>query len=118
MFVDVGTVYLHRDSVDFRKSINGLEAIVEQSMGLSAFDPALFVFRNRRADKLKILYWDNTGFCLWYKRLETERFKWPNNHDDSVIKLTEEALHWMLRGFDISAMKSHKNLQYESAYNV
>jgi len=56
MFLDVDAVYLHRESVDFHKFINGLEAIVEQSMGLSAFDPALFVFRNRRADKLKILY--------------------------------------------------------------
>ena len=52
------TVYLHRDVVDFRKSINGLSIIVEQGMNLSPYDSALFVFCNKRRDKLKVLYWD------------------------------------------------------------
>ena len=77
MFVDAGAIYLHRDSVDFRKSINGLVTIVEQEMQLSPFAPALFVFCNRNRDRVKVLYWDQTGFCLWYKRLEKEKFKWP-----------------------------------------
>ena len=68
MFVDVGSVYLHRDSVDFRKSINGLSVIVEQSMNLTLYDSSLFVFCNKQRNKLKILYWDSSGFCLWYKR--------------------------------------------------
>ena len=61
---DVARVYLHRDSVDFRRAIDGLAVIVEQSMGSSPYDAALYVFINRRRDKLKILYWDDTGFCL------------------------------------------------------
>ncbi|WP_089190465.1 IS66 family insertion sequence element accessory protein TnpB [Ralstonia pseudosolanacearum] len=52
------TVYLHRDAVDFRKSINGLAALVEQTMGLDPFAAAVYVFRNRRADRIKILGWD------------------------------------------------------------
>ena len=68
MFVGVETVYLHREPVDFRKSINGLSVIVESTMQLSALSGALFLFCNRRRDKVKLLYWDQSGFCLWYKR--------------------------------------------------
>lgn len=116
MFVDVGTVYLHRDIVDFRKSIDGLSLIVEQAMNLSVFDPALFVFCNKRRDKLKILYWDSSGFCLWYKRLEKERFKWPRKDSRETVILTEEQLHWLLRGFDINQLQPHKTLNYCSGF--
>ena len=91
-FIPVESVYIHRDPVDFRKSINGLSLIVEESMGLSPFASALFVFCNRKRDKLKVLYWDNSGFCLWYKRLEQEKFKWPRRHAQAVFTLTEELL--------------------------
>ena len=60
MFVEVSAIYLHRDPVDFRQSINGL-AVVEQAMLLSPFDDALFVFCNKSRDKIKVLYWDKTG---------------------------------------------------------
>jgi len=113
MFVDVSQVYLHRQPVDFRKSINGLSLIVEQEMSLSPFSEALFLFCNRSRDKLKILYWDKSGFCLWYKRLETEKFKWPRKLADDVVRLTEEQLHWLLTGYDITAMKPHQTLNYK-----
>ena len=80
------TVYLHRDPVDFRKSINGLSIIVDQVMELDLISPSLFVFCNRSRDKLKVLYWDQTGFALWYKRLESDKFKWPRKHDQSTIE--------------------------------
>ena len=116
MFVDVNHVYLHRDTVDFRKSIDGLSLIVDQAMNLSVYDPALFVFCNKRRDKLKILYWDQSGFCLWYKRLEKEKFKWPRKHNQSTIILDEEQLHWLLRGFDINQIKPHQVLNYCSGF--
>ena len=71
----VPQVYLHRDYVDFRKSINGLVLIIEQELSLLPMSGAVFVFCNRKRDKVKIVYWDKTGFCLWYKRLERHRFK-------------------------------------------
>jgi hypothetical protein len=61
MFVDVPEVFLHRDVVDFRKSINGLVGIVEGDLERDAYSGALFVFCNKSRDKLKIIYWDKTG---------------------------------------------------------
>jgi len=111
MFVDVSEIYLYRDGVDFRKSINGLVVIVEQEMLLSPFADALFVFCNKGRDKVKVVYWDKSGFCLWYKRLEKERFKWPRKTSRSVMALGEDQWHWLLSGYDI---EGHQTLQFDS----
>jgi transposase len=116
MFVDVAAVYLHREPVDFRKSIDGLSAIVELSMAQPLNSGALFVFRSRARNKLKILYWDQTGFCLWYKRLEQDKFQWPKRHDNAVISLSEEQLHWLLRGLDLSALNPHKSIDFAGVF--
>ena len=107
-------VYLHREPVDFRKSINGLSVLVEQSMELDVFQPALFVFCNRHRDKIKVLYWERNGFCLWYKRLEKERFKWPMLLTKSIIQLSGQELNWLLDGFDLWNNKPHQTLFYQS----
>ena len=73
VFVEPADIYLYMDIVDFRKSINGLIVVVEQDMNLNPFRDALFVFCNKKRDKVKILYWDKTGFALWYKRLGATR---------------------------------------------
>ncbi len=114
MFRDVSEIYLHREPVDFRKAINGLSVIVEQAMSLSPFSGAVFVFTNRNRNKLKILYWDRSGFALWQKRLEKEKFKWPRRWSDDVVSLTETQLHWLLDGYDISQMQAHHSLHYSS----
>ena len=90
MWVDAPAIYLHREEVDFRKSINGLVMIVEQDMGLSPFAEAIYVFCNKARDKLKVVYWDKTGFCLWYKRLEQDKFKWPVRHSGQIMTLSAE----------------------------
>jgi len=82
----VQSVYLYRDPVDMRKSIDGLAAIVECEIEQSPFESSLFVFCNRQRDKVKLLYWERNGFVLWYKRLEKQRFKWP----DRGRSITEE----------------------------
>jgi len=107
-------VYLHRDPVDFRKSINGLSIIVEAEMALSPLSGALFVFCNKKRDKLKLLYWDKSGFALWYKRLEQEKFKWPRKMSEATIELDEIQLHWLLDGYDITKMKPHVVLNYQT----
>ena len=113
-FQDIPPLYLHRDPVDFRKAINGLSVIVEQEMGLSPYDEGLYVFCNRGRDKLKVLHWDKTGFVLWYKRLEQDKFKWPRKASTSVVTVSEEELSWLLRGLDIMAMNRHKALNYKA----
>jgi len=100
MFVDVPTVYLCTEVVDFRKSINGLAALVEAELELTALSGALFVFCNKGRDKLKLLYWDNTGFALWYKRLDKQKFKWPKL-SSPTMHLNEQQLHWLLSGYDV-----------------
>jgi len=112
LFQEVPAVYLHREPVDFRKAINGLVLIIEGEMALSPHSDALFLFCNKQRDKLKVVYWDETGFCLWYKRLEKAKFQWPRKVSEDVIELNEEQLHWLLRGFDITRMQSHSALNY------
>jgi transposase len=107
-------VYVHREAVDFRKSINGLAALVEQALGLDPFAAALYVFGNRRRNRVKILGWETNGFWLLLKRLEAERFVWPRS-DRAVIELTIEQLHWLLEGIDLEAMRAHRILRYRRA---
>ena len=111
---DLPSVYLHRDFVDFRKSINGLAGIVEAELELPVMNGALSVFCNKGRDKLKILYWDKTGFALWYKRLEKDKFKWPTKLATSTMSLSEHQLNWLLSGFDI---EGHQVLNYD-AFNA
>jgi len=91
-----------------------LALIVEQHMQLSPFIDALFVFCNKSRDKLKVLYWDKTGFCLWYKRLEKDKFKWPRKNKDTVMSLSEDQWQWLLSGYDINKLKGHQPLQFAS----
>ena len=107
-------VYLCRERVDMRKSINGLSILVEQALGLDPFSPRLFVFCNRKRDKIKILYWERNGFCLWQKRLERARFKWPRRVESEVITLTGQQLNWLLDGYDVMRLQPHERLHYRS----
>lgn len=112
----VNTVYLCRYPVDFRKQINGLAAIVEQELALPLFDQALFVFTNRKRDKLKVLYWHRNGFCLWQKRLEKHRFAWPRVDDEhATCCINIKELEWLIEGFDIWNKRPHETLYYQTA---
>lgn len=107
-------VYVHRDAVDFRKNINGLAALVEHGLGLDPFAAAVYVFRNRRADRVKILGWQHNGFWLLSKRLESERFVWPRA-EQAIITLSVEQLHWLLAGIDLAALRGHRALHFARA---
>jgi transposase len=108
-------VYLYREVVDMRKSIDGLSVIVEQELGLDPFGSQLFVFCNRRRDKVKILHWERSGFVLWYKRLEKDRFPWPRRDKDGVVQMTGRELNWLLDGIDLFRIKPHQALSYQRA---
>lgn len=107
-------VYLCREPVDMRKQIDGLALLVQEAMELNPFEEAVFVFGNRKRDKVKILFWERNGFVVWYKRLEKERFKWPARLDGDTLRLSGQELNWLLDGYDISLMQPHKALHYQS----
>ena len=108
-------VYLHRAPIDMRKQMDGLAALVEGTLKENVFSGALFVFINRRRDKLKMLVWDRTGFIVWYKRLERDKFAWPVRASETVVTLTGEQLNWLLDGYDVWRMKPHRTLDFSCA---
>ena len=108
-------IFLYRQPVDFRKSYRGLGAIVELELGYNPFNGSLYVFINRQHNKIKCLFWETNGFVLYYKSLSEEKFKWPSM-DNDVISLTGQQVNWLLDGYDISAMKPHKKLNYHSLF--
>ena len=74
-------VYVATRPVDFRKGHDGLAAVVQEMFGLDPFSGAAFVFRSKRADRIKLLVWDHTGMVLVHKRLEGGKFVWPQVQD-------------------------------------
>jgi len=114
LWPDELAVYLHRAPVDFRKQINGLAVLVSESMDLDPFKPALYVFTNGAQNRMKVLYWDMNGFCLWLKRLEKHRFVWPTQETSEVIELTGDQLNWLIGGYDIFRFPPHEALKYRA----
>jgi transposase len=108
-------VYLCVEPVDFRKQINGLATLVQDALALDAFSEQLFVFTNRRRTQCRILYWERSGFVMWQKRLERERFAWPKR-TDTVVNLTGAELNLLLDGYDIWRLSPHQTLRYASMY--
>ena len=107
-------VYLCKRPVDFRKGVQGLAVLVEAELMLDPFSTQLFVFINRRRNAVKCLYWERNGFCLWHKKLERERFKWPMDLHGAVVTLTGQQLNWLLDGYDIGRLRPHKALKYKT----
>ena len=107
-------VYLCRECVDMRKSINGLSVLVEQALGLDPFAPQRFVFCNRQRDKIKVLYWERSGFVLWYKRLEKARFPWLDREGSDTVSLTGRELNWLLDGIDVFTLRPHEEISFET----
>lgn len=108
-------VYLGLGATDMRKSIDALSILVSNQLNQDLFSGHLFVFCNRRRTMLKILYWDRNGFCLWHKRLENDKFRWPES-ERLVHEISSRELRWLLEGLDIDQAKAHGDLYYETIY--
>ena len=85
--------------VDFRKGAEGLAALVKEQMRADPFSGAVYVFRAKRADRIKLIFWDGTGLCLYAKRLEDGEFRWPKVQD-GMMRLTPAQLGALLEGLD------------------
>ena len=103
-------IFLAAGVTDMRKSFNGLAAIVDEELELATLSGALFVFCNRRRDRLKILHWDGSGLCVYAKRLERGTFSWPRSHS-STVRFTELQLRGLLHGIDFGEARERKWLR-------
>ena len=92
-------IYLAMGPTDMRKGFDGLSMLAQEVLKQEPFSGHLFVFRGKRGDLVKVLYWDGQGFCLFAKRLEKGRFVWPITKEGSVT-LTPAQLSMLLEGID------------------
>jgi transposase len=110
MIVDWNAVkiFIKPGFIDFRKQINGLSAYVANQMKKDIFSEAFYIFASRDRKKIKIIYWDKNGFCLWQKRLEKDRFPWPQGNEES-FELAFDEFKMLLSGIDF--FKAHKEIK-------
>jgi transposase len=96
-------VFLATEACDLRKSFNGLYALASQRLGEDPRQGALFVFTNRRRNRIKLLYFDGTGVCVLTKRLERGSFYWPSSaaSQQAKLRLAPEALQLLIDGVDL-----------------
>jgi transposase len=95
-------IYLATGATDLRRSIDGLAALVRERFTLDPLSGHLFLFRNRRGDRLKILAWDQGGFWVLYKRLERGTFAWPIDDEVTRVELRGADLLLLLSGVDLT----------------
>ena len=107
-------IYLYRQSVDMRKSINGLVAIVEGEMDLDPFCSALFIFCNTNRTLVKMVGWEGNGFILWMKRIDKARFRWPVHLPMDQVELTAQQINWLLDGYDLTQLQAHAFLPHHT----
>jgi transposase len=111
MFIKCETVdiYVQPGATDMRKHINGLSAWVQDRMGQDVFSGSLFLFCSRDRKRLKILYWERNGFCLWVKRLEKDKFPWPQDQEAS-FQIQPKEMKMLLSGIDF--FHAHQEIKY------
>jgi transposase len=106
-------VYIAAGATDMRKSIDSLSILVAEQLELDPLSGYLFCFCNRKRDMVKVLYWGNTGFCLWMKRLEKNRYKWPQSAGE-VVAVHGRQLSWLLEGLSLDQAECHRPAKYSS----
>ena len=107
-------IHLAVQPVDLRLGFDGLAGLVQSRLAHDPLCGHLFVFHNKAADRLKILYWERSGWCLWCKRLEQGRFHFPAA-DTAALELTPGQLQMLLDGIDLSRVRQFKRYQRPAA---
>jgi len=112
MIMDISKtrIFIRPGYTDLRKASYGLTVIVQEEMKEDPFSGSVYIFCNRERNLLKAVYWDRTGFWLSQKRLEKEKYPWPDTIQ-AVRELTEEELKMLLSGIDF--FRAHKTLYYK-----
>ena len=109
--LDKARVFVRPGKTDLRNAANGLSILAEGVMKQDPFSGSLFLFCNTDRKLLKILYWDRNGFCLWQKRLEKDRFPWPESQEEAR-EINPAQLRMLLDGIDF--WKAHRELHYQT----
>jgi transposase len=105
-------IFLCTRSTDLRKSFDGLTGLVQDCFGQDALTGHLFLFLNRRRDRIKILYFDRDGLAIWYKRLEAGSYQMPQTFDQDSVELQPAQLAMMLSGIDLRTARQRKRFQH------
>lgn len=93
--------------VDFRKGMDGLAGVVQEQLKTDPFSGTIYVFRAKRADRVKLLFWDGSGVCLFAKRLEDGKFRWPCI-EDGVMRLSAAQLGALIEGLDWTRLHARR----------
>jgi transposase len=107
-------VFLARDPVDMRKSFHGLTALTESLLKQDPVSGHLFVFVNRRRDRIKLLYWGGSGFCIWYQQLQRGTYQLPETataDEHRGLEITVSQLSLILEGIDLSSVRQRRRFQ-------
>lgn len=94
-------VFVALQPADLRRGFDGLAALTREVLGRDPFSGHLFVFWNRRRNRVKILFWDRHGYALWYKRLERGRFRFPQSADGTSVEMEASELMLLLEGIEL-----------------
>lgn len=100
-------IFLCTKPADMRRSFDGLSRMAEAVVRESPFSGHLFVFTNRRRDRVKILYWDRDGYAIWYKRLEAGTFRFPEEGEGKV-EVERSRLMLLLEGIDVTGTRRRR----------
>ncbi len=102
-------IFVFSTATDMRKSFNGLSGLVSEHFDVKLLSGHLFLFFNRRRDRIKLLYWDRDGLAIWYKRLESGSFQMPHvGAESDTIEIDQTQLSLLLSGIDLASVKRRK----------
>lgn len=108
-------MFLGAEPVDMRKSFDGLLGLVESTLALDPLSGHLFLFLNKRRDRLKVLFWERDGLVIWYKRLEAGTFQWPRIESQATsVELSMTDLALLLSGVDVKSAQRRKRYRRAS----
>jgi transposase len=114
--LSVGTgakIFLYTDTADLRCGYDALAAIVQDKMGDNPLSGSLYIFVNRRRNRIKLLYWDTDGYAIWMKRLEVGSFELPRakDSDASHVKISASQLSLILQGIELSSVRRRRRYE-------
>ncbi len=108
-------IWLCTRPADMRRSFDGLAALVRDWLGGDPLSGEVFVFRNKVADRVKLLVWEEDGFAIWYKRLEEGTFQFPASGEGASIQIRAADLMLLLSGIELSSVRRRKRYQRPAA---